>query len=667
MDFIKFSKGWFKNSSKKQFLFFVVISSFAANAFAQFPNQTQFPGDDNRLDTISTKPLEQKSLNRLILPDTMVVKYFHANNLSEIKELRDTALSDAHLYSPARRKLLPNAVTGILGGATFPMFYEEVYRRGVDIGLHQYDLYHKTAHDLKLPETTSGYSVAKYAVGNTQADGYLQFELGRKYANGVYFAAELNRIFQNGDNWSHQNTGHFGTLIGGGISRKKSPYKIFYTYNSNVDNVQENGGIILVDSLPAANTQFRETPRTITPNTQHLNREFVLQQYLSFSGKVKDSIQKPREYTLTHQLKYAWADYKYSDPINIEGTDSSFYQFFPIDRRGLRFRLEHNTITNSLAVQTFRKKRFKKRSDFFEVGAEHQYHFINYAPDTLRKNNLFLFGKWNFQPSQLLAIKTAAHFGILDNAGDYRAEADLTFNVEDWGILKGQFVNQLYEPSILQEQFNFNVSPFWNNDFQKTLSTSIKGTLELPKLGLMVGTRYHLLNNYIFYNDSIQAEQTATPLNILQVFGKLNLKLYKFHLDNLAGIQVFSEDFMQRPPLYLESSFYFKDYIFKDKLGVKAGIEARFVGAHKGMGYHPLVGQFYNQNESEIFPYPAINAFLILKRKTFQGFIQMENAQGYLGGQNLIDRYDQRYYTEVVDYPFPNLMLRWGITWKMYD
>jgi len=634
---------------------------------SQIPGQSQFPGNDGRSNNQPAKPLEQRGLNHLILPDTAVIKYFHSNNLSEIKELRDTSLSDANLYSPARRKILPNAATGILGGATFPMFYEEVYRRGVDIGLHQYDLYHKSSDDLKLPETTKGYSIAKYVSGNTQADGYLQFDLGRKFADGVYFAVELNRIFQNGDNWTHQNTNHSGTLLGGGISRKNSPYKIFYTYNSNTDKVQNNGGILLIDSLPPSRNTFREVPRTTTPNTQHLDREIVVQQYLSFSGKVRDSIQKPREYTMTHRFKYGWADYRYSDDINLLTTDSSFYQFFPVDARGFRFRLEHNTISNSFAIQTFRKKRFKKRSDFFEVGAEHQYHFINSEPDTLRRNNLFLFGKWNFQPSKLLALKTAAHFGILDNAGDYRAEADLVFSVDDWGILKGQFVNQLYEPSIIQEKFNFNITPFWNNNFQKTLSTAIKGTLELPKLGLLVGAKYHLLNNYIFYNDSIRAEQASTPLNIFQVYGKLDLKLYKFHLDNLAGFQFFSEDFIQRPPLYLESRFYFKDYIFKDKLGVKAGIEGRFVGGHQGMGFHPLVGQFYNQNQSEIFPYPSVNLFLILKRKSFQAFIEMENFQENLGAQNLIDNFGQRYYTEVVDYPFPSLLLSWGITWKLYD
>ena len=657
----KLEKGW------RSTLLLGALLLCGFNSYAQFPDQGEFPDGRNELDTVPTTPLEQKSLNRLILPDTMVINYFHANDLSEVKQLFDTTLNNAYKYSPARRKLLPNAVTGILGGPTFPMFYEEVYRRGVDIGLHQYDLYHKTANDLKLPLTTSGYSAAKYTVGNTQADGYMQFEMGRQFANDIYFATELNRIFQNGDDWAHQNTGHFGTMVGGGFNKEDSPYKLFITYNSNVDQAEENGGIILVDSIPESNPSFREIPRTTTPATQHLNREIVIHQYLSFLGRSKDSLQKPREFTLAHQFKYGWADYKYADQTNFESTDSSFYQFFPVDLRGYRFHLEHNTVQNKLAVQTFQKKRNKKRSDFFEVGAEHQYHFINFEPDTLRQNNLFLFGKWKFQPSKLLSLNTFAHFGILDNAGDYRAEANVNFNLEKWGILKGQFVNQLYEPSVLQQRFNFNVTPLWKEDFQKTLSTSIKGTLELPKLGLLAGTNYHLLNNYVFYNDSLRAEQTATPISILQVFGRLNLNLGKIHLDNLAGIQLISEDFLQLPPFYWEGSIYFKDYIFKNKLGVKTGVEARFIGANKGMGFHPLIGQFYNQNDSEILPYPALNAFVIIKRKTFQFFLEVENAQGYFGGQYLIDTYDQRYYTEVVDYPYPNTALRWGITWKMYD
>ncbi len=634
---------------------------------AQFPNQNDFPNQgQSPFDTVSTSPLEQESRNRLILPDTMVVKYYHANDLSEIKELRDTSISQTYKYSPARRKLLPNAVSGILGGETYPMFYEEVYRRGVDIGLHQYDLYHKSAQDLKLPETTSGYSIAKYAVGNNQADGYLQFELGRKFSEGVYFAAELNRIFQNGEDFIHQNTNHNGILVGVGINKNDNPYKVFLTYNSNVDKVQNNGGIVLVDSLPESNNIFREVPVVRTPNTQYLQRALVLQQYLSFSLNPKDSLKKPREFTISHEFTYQWNDFKYSDAFFDNGVDSTFYQFFEGDQRGYRFFLEHNTIQNSVAIQTFRNSS-KNRSDFFEVGANHQYHLINFAPDTLRRNNLFLFGKWKFQPSKLLKLKTAAHFGILDNAGDYRIEANLDLNVEKWGVFRGKLINQLYEPSILQEQFNFNIASVYTKDFQKTLSNTIGGTLEIPKLNALVGANYHLINNYVFFNDSLRPQQSEEAINILQLFGKLNLKAWKFHLDNKAGIQVISSENLPLPPYYIESALYFQDYIFKDKLGLKTGAEIRLVGGHQGQSFHPLLGQFYNQTASEIYTYPTFNVFAILKRKTFQAFIMMEGIQEFFGPQSLIDKYGQRYYTEVVGYPYPSQLLRWGITWKMFD
>ena len=56
-----------------------------------------------------------------------------------------------------------------------------------------------------------------------------------------------------------------------------------------------------------------------------------------------------------------------------------------------------------------------------------------------------------------------------------------------------------------------------------------------------------------------------------------------------------------------------------------------------------------------------------MKRKAFQAFITMEGVQGFFGGQNLINQFGQRYYTEVVNYPYPNQLMRWGITWRLFN
>ena len=213
-----------------------------------------------------------------------------------------------------------------------------------------------------------------------------------------------------------------------------------------------------------------------------------------------------------------------------------------------------------------------------ELGIDQQYHRLRFDNDsTFTRNNLFLIGNWKIKPRKSLKFNALAHFGVLDNAGDYRLEANTEIQYGDWGKLTGSFVNQLYEPSIVQEQFRINFAEVWEENFDKTLSTSVKGNLEIPRLNLSFGLNYHLLNNYVYFDSSAFANQTSLPISILQFYGKLNLKLYKFHLDNLVGFQTISESFLPLPKFYGESSFYFQDYIFGDKMGFKnrCGCSAR--------------------------------------------------------------------------------------------
>ncbi|MBK7872732.1 MAG: hypothetical protein IPJ74_19660 [Saprospiraceae bacterium] len=110
-----------------------------ANAHAQrpapipgtFPNSTQQqPFDSSRLE----QRLDE-------IPDTVGVFYFLADNPNQETPFSDSTLANFQQYDPVRQRSLDYMHLGNLGSAHQPIVFETTWRRGFDVGLHQFDLY----------------------------------------------------------------------------------------------------------------------------------------------------------------------------------------------------------------------------------------------------------------------------------------------------------------------------------------------------------------------------------------------------------------------------------------------------------------------------------------------------------------------------------------------
>ncbi|MCB0663533.1 MAG: hypothetical protein KDC24_12385, partial [Saprospiraceae bacterium] len=584
-----------------------------------------------------------------------------ADNLGEFSTYVDTGLYLSHRYLPATRIPMEYGTTGVPGGAAIPLFWEPYNRRGVDLGFHQYDLYFNTASDLRFFKTEKGFTHAKFSPGNEQADSKVDLVFSKEFDNGINLALEHHRITMGGTTFRFQRQQHRHSdfQIGLAYNPERSNYKSFLTYSSNYSEVQNNGGI--TEESVIAERPFEESVRLTNANTLNRWKEIQYTQYLGFFGKAKNE-GNPRAYTLAHTFNYTWASFKFSDNSPNSTTDTSYYEGFPIDDRGLRYSLGYSKLSNKVTVQTFRN-RSKNQRDFFEAGALFDNHTLDFDNGNEQRNNLFLLGRWHFQPKPFLQLKTYGHFGLADNAGDYKIQGDLLLDFGDWGKLEGLFINQLTEPTIVEERFSINFEDVWQNDFKKTLNTTIGGTLTIPKLGLTGGVHYHLVNNLVYFDTLGFPRQTSVPTNILQISIESKLKLWKFHLDNTFGLQTLSESYLQLPTYFSRHMLYFKDDIFKDRLRFQMGLDGRIYSQWKPMGYLPLTGQFHQQNDFTAMAYPQIDLFIALKVEKFVAFFNFENALSYLGDAYVEEKFGSRYFYQVADYPFPNRTFRWGISW----
>jgi len=375
-----------------------------------------------------------------------------------------------------------------------------------------------------------------------------------------------------------------------------------------------------------------------------------------------DSIQTPkskRAYNLTHHVLYRSNKYKAYD----DAPDSSFYRNFFTDQRGLRNYIDHRQLENTFKISTFmpRKKdnsNLQTQRDLIEVGLVHKLHFLDQEVKDSTFSNLFLTGAINFNPNDRLKINTYAHFGLLASRGDYRLSGDLYLDLKIIGNLKIQFINTLYTPSLIQEQLYISKKEFWNNNFDKTLETNISATYSLPKFKFEVTGKYHLLNNFIYYDTLGLSQQSNQVINIAQLIVKKDFRFGKLGIDNIVALQAISGDVIRLPSFYSKHSLYLEGRLFRKILHTKIGLDLRMTSSYFSNIYNSLTGQFHLQDNTSVNLYPAVDAFIAFHVRKFRAFLKMENITDFITDET---------YFQVAGYPMPFNEFRFGVSWRFTD
>ena len=664
------------------FLFFLMGCTFTASG-QRFPTGTTGTGVDSRTSGNSDSEFEEQLAEE---PDTFGVFIFFADNPNQEMEYADTMLHrHFQQYDPARQRELDWKTLGMLGSAAEPMVYQPRFRQGLDMGLHQYDLYITDAEDLPFYRLERAFTKLEYVLGSEQADGYLKTRFSRNFANGLNFSLYYDRISQLGrfDQYPNQNSRN--TSLGGGMwfHSKNDRYDGFLSIMANTIEQEDNGGL---DQLPTTGGQFDDPSSAVVflqdGQTRHTHRDFSYKHYYRFGGRADSTGNVKRAYTLSHHLRYKRSNYKFYDPYNTG--DTLFYNRYPAfltDARGARFYTNHQEISNEFTLSTFKLSQIQSENaarnqrDLLEVGLLHKYHQVDLDVADSVVNNLFLTGRLNFRPGSALQLNTSAHLGILGNAGDYRINGQLFVDLKKVGSLKIEATNQLYRPTILQDQYFLSQQTVWDNNFNSTLETNLTATYRLPWLDLEVGAGYHLINNYIYFDTTGLARQTGIPISITQLIIRKDFRLGNFHLDNTVALQQASEQTIRLPGVFGKHSLYYTGKWFQ-VLEVKLGLDLRYNTAYRPHYYNPFTGQFQLQDEQEVAFYPITDAFFSMRVTRFRAFVKYENATSLLFSEpdSLEDPtvatrevLRSRAYYQTARYLFPDAALRIGISWRLLD
>ncbi|MEM9887729.1 MAG: putative porin [Bacteroidota bacterium] len=372
-----------------------------------------------------------------------------------------------------------------------------------------------------------------------------------------------------------------------------------------------------------------------------------------------------RAFIAVHKIQFASNNYKFFDTQADEEGRAAYYGPLFTDSRGLRNFISWQELENSFQLSTFRSSKNQSNqqgideSDRLEIGLTHKLHLLEQDQRDSILNNLFITGKLNFNIKNRFKLSTYAHLGLLANAGDFRLSGNLFFDVGKVGNLSIDFVNQAYEPFLIQQEFYVSQRPVWQQDLRKTISTSLTGVYELPSFNLRLSGGYHLINNFIYYDVTAAPIQAEEALNILQLNASHKFRFWKFIFQNQIAFQVTTQDFFRTPNWISYHRLYLDAKIFKGALDFQLGAELRMNDAYFANTYQPLLGQFHLQDRQEINFYPALDAFLNVKIKTVRAFLRTENLTNFLT--------ENTFYYQVAAYAQPLFYLRFGFDWRFVN
>ncbi len=595
-------------------------------------------------------------------PDTVGIHLLLAERPEQETPFSDSLLDrNFHQYDPARQRDIDYMTTGNAGGAARFFAYEPVFRRALDVGFHQFDIYHIPAGALPFYRLQKAYTDLAFYQQGEQADSYLTARFARNFAGGVHVAVDYKRLSHIGNLNQYPEQNSRQTAIASGIRLRSAGgrYDGFLAFAANTSEQEDNGGILReptgVEGRP--NTPANADVFLRAAQTRHSLRELLYTQHWRIGGRTDSTGSTRRAFPVMHRI--AWTDARYKFFDREPQSHTAFYEWFPqllVDERGVRYFIHHRKLENTLQIATLRKGR--QASDLIEAGLVHTLNFVRLEPVDTTVNNLFLTGRMALSPSPVLRFEGKAHLGLLGNAGDYRLQGELELNLPKTGSLQLRFLNQLYSPTLVQHRFYLTQQNMWNNSFGKTLETGLSATLAAKALNLDISGAYYLLNNFVYFDTTATPRQTGVPLSILQLILHQRLKLWKIHLHNTAVIQKASEPIIRLPEIFSKHSLYYEGRWFK-VLQVRLGLDLRLNTPWMADYYNPIVGQFQLQNRQQVPFYPAADAFISLRIAAFRAYVKWEDLGDFF--------IPNRYYYQSAFYaqPFPGLRL--ALKWRLAD
>ena len=283
------------------------------------------------------------------------------------------------------------------------------------------------------------------------------------------------------------------------------------------------------------------------------------------------------------------------------------------------------------------------------------------------QNSVYLYAGANGQYKKYLTWNAKGKYNFLGyEINDFGIEANMAFSAFPFRrhrqsplTVGVHFETNLNEPDYYQQRLYTNHYK-WENDFGKISDTRLEASLSIPRWDLAASFGYALLSNNIYYDNMGIVRQNTTPMSVMTATLKKNFRIWKFHLDHQAMLQLSSnEEVMPLPLVTLNFRYYLQFDVVKKVMQMQIGANGTYNTKWYAPAYNPVLGVFHNQDTREYGNCPYIDAFVNIQWKKASIFIKVVNLN--MGWPN-----KSADYFSAAGYIAPQRAIKFGITWPFW-
>lgn len=629
----------------KRFLFFLVL--LTGNASAQLLDESRAP-------------------STIISPDPDFSHQYRFLNKDRYYFIDTTFrnLQWYHQWNNADRDLMDYSVLGNMGSAHNKLTYRTPQDIWSYYSLKAYNLYFNSIETIPFYYTRSPLTEARYWMGYNRGQSFKIYHTQNinKYWNFLVQYKRLNSL----GFYNHNNNKQSNFLINSRYDNPQLGYTVSGYFISEKLDIEEFGGIAN-DTLFTDNIEPNRILLNVNlPNDMRImrNREFYLDQRIKLArllNKVTDNADsiKSQEQSVDKAFLALGYNIKYNRRSDVyKGVANGYYDDYFYSEDDYRDSSSYSSLTNTLYIEA----EVGERSKLAIRGGVRNL-LMEYAGENFRfiSNNWGITGDLQGKIKEYVDINGTVDYilaGPLNNSIDIKGKGKIKV-YKDINAF-GSYRYQLRSPDFYK-QFYYSNNFIWQNDFEKEST----GILQYG-LGWGLGNKLEIANytftNFTYFNNEGYSAQSGPVIRLNRIELVQNFTLWDFiHQDNNIYYQTTTDanGVLPLPEWVSRNSLYFEFPLFKGALQCLWGAEVKYFSAYQSPAFNPATGTFYVTKEMRsIGNYPLIDLFANFKIQKAKIFVKYEHASQGL--------FDYSYFAAPL-YPFPDRVLRVGISWRFFN
>lgn len=668
----------------RQICFIVLFSLLAAIANAQQPADLNNITYDRNGRPIKRNTDSAGFTHRNDAADSLTIYYKYYNQFKP--QLLDSSINDFYTRFP-----LPYYYNhlGNLGTAARSLLFNPNLTNGFNAGFHQFDIYNYTLQNTRLFSTTKPYTELTYLLGSGSEQTINILHTQNKKDN-VNFSLEYRFINAPGV-LRNQNASVNNLRFTLQYQSPSKRYHFLAVLFSNKNASSENGGTVnykTLDSLSlnnpfelptrlGINTNIYRNLFSTTVNTGNTYKQNQITFINQYDFGTKDSI-----VTDTSNYKLYYSRFRLQHLLSIKGNEfqfkdiyadsTNYNKYFGLNIKGnpsgydtVLYKDKWNILANEISIYSYPDK--KNSQQYIKASAAYE-SIIGRFADTLKQklhNSLLGFEYRNRTRNKVWDIEANAHLYLSGfNAGDYNVSMSLQKILSRRaGSLQVGFLNYNQSPAFIYNNAASNFYVVNRGGFTKENITKLWLTYHNKAINFSLHANYFLLSNFLYFDNFFNANQQATLFNVLHIGIEKKFKLSRY-------INLYSEVHMQQvtdnapiniPQILTRQRIAFEGNFYKN-LFMSTGFEFRYHSKYKPVGYSPIIGQFFYQNQYSLYNRPDINFYFNFRIKSFKAFLRAENLNSLMPPSGY-----KKYNYSLEQYPMQAVHIRFGVWWSFVN